>query len=120
MGHYIHHVPGRLRVRSPKLKCSAARARQLIVALESLPGVQSVTQNQRACSMVILYAPSEIDVESLLSVLRQSGCLEADQTADRQSAGMSMAGALFGKALFGAFFQSTLERSVLSLVTALK
>ena len=120
MGHYIHHVPGRLRVRSPKLKCSAARTGQLRAMLESLSGVYSVTQNQRACSMVILYSPSEVEVESLLAVLRQSGCLEAKMPAVLQAPGASTAGALFGKALFGAFVQSTLERSVLSLVTALK
>lgn len=120
MGHYIHHVPVRLRVRSPKLKCSAARTGQLKAMLESLPGVQSVTQNQRACSMVILYSPRETDGESLLSVLRQSGCLEGKMPSALPAPSASMAGALFGKALFGAFFQSTLERSVLSLVTALK
>lgn len=120
MGHYTHHVPGRLRVRSPKLKCSVARTGQLKAMLESLPGVQSVTQNPRACSLVILYSHQETDGESLLSVLRQTGCLEAKTPSTVQSPGASMAGALFGKALFGAFFQSTLERSVLSLVTALK
>nr|MBS0020419.1 hypothetical protein [Gammaproteobacteria bacterium] len=70
--------------------------------------------------MIILYSATQTNAESLLSVLRQSGCLEAKVPSALQAPGASMAGALFGKALFGAFFQSTLERSVLSLVTALK
>jgi hypothetical protein len=70
--------------------------------------------------VVIHYAPGEIGPEELLARLQQAGCLETEASTASHPVGASMAGAVLGKALFGAFVQSALERSVLSLVSAFK
>lgn len=123
---YIHSLPGRLRVRSPFIKHYPAQAEALKRQIAALPAVQSVKINPHARSMTILYRAQELAADTLLEMFEKAGCLEnalpaggALPARDR-SAAAAKAGEMFGKAVFDVFIARALERSVVSLLIALK
>ncbi|NKN31951.1 HMA2 domain-containing protein [Marichromatium bheemlicum] len=114
MRHYIHHVPGRLRVRSAALRCRSlldGEAQRQLLALE---GVREVRFNPRASSLTLLYDPERIGRAQLLAALEQHGCVEVGPGTGTLT---NTAGHLFGKALVGAFVNKAVERSAYKLVS---
>jgi hypothetical protein len=65
MAHYIHHVPGRLRVRLPQLKRNPAYAADLRVGLQRRDGILSVECNAITGSLLVIYDPRTISLGSL-------------------------------------------------------
>jgi hypothetical protein len=89
MAHYIHHVPGRLRIRTPQLKRDALRAEAAVVSAETI---------LEALALRGYYQP------------------ELVQHADHQLPAMAArAGDALSKALFG----MVLEKSALVLIGAI-
>jgi hypothetical protein len=117
MSHYIHHVPGRLRVRFKSFHRQPLKTQAFIKQLKTLVGVQAVRVNPHAESITVHYNPSQITHGDLLALLEQAGCLKVMAKNHSEAAGQ--VGEMFGKALFGAVVQKTVERSVQSLVGAL-
>lgn len=121
MSLYIHHVPGRLRVRTRAFRCSPGRAAEALARLRALDGIHQATHNADAGSLTVLYDPRQRTHGELLAVLEDLGCIgggrahsgAAADTRDGQLAG------LFGKALLGALAQNVANRSVATLVGAL-
>lgn len=116
MSQYIHHVPGRIRVRSGAFRCPSERAGQARARLVAMAGVREVRLNPRAGSITIHYDPSLLKHSDLLGVLEDVGCLSG---ATRSDAAARKVGEMFGKALVGAVMQKALERSARTLVGAL-
>lgn len=114
MSHYIHHVPGRLRVRASTFRCSAARMHVGIQALEALDGVTSVTFNPRAGSLTVHYDPLRRSHLDLLATLEDAGCLQGVRA--QSTAGGTDVAELFGKALFGALVQRTAQSLVAAIL----
>jgi hypothetical protein len=114
MSHYIHHVPGRLRIRTSTLRCSPARVRAGIAALEALEGVNSVTLNPRAGSLTVLYDPDRRSQHDLLAAVEEAGCLQGARQHAAAAAG-DVAEA-FGKALVGALVQRTAQSLIAALL----
>jgi copper chaperone CopZ len=81
--------------------------------LELLAGVQELRVNPHAGSITVYYNPTQITQTDLLASLEKAGCLTMSRS-DSETAGQM--GEMFGKALFGAVVQKTVERSVQSLV----
>lgn len=109
---YLHHTPGRLRVKGSHFQRHGARARKAVAALQALPGIELVQLNARAGSLTVHYDPQVHGQAELLAVLETAGCLEAvglRPTAASRPAGEGVAGA-FGKALVGALAQRTATR----------
>jgi copper chaperone CopZ len=73
MHDHFHHVPGRLRVTSSKLKRNPAAAARLQTALQELSGVRSVTVSPITGSILIHYDRKATGVEQLLTALRSRG-----------------------------------------------
>jgi hypothetical protein len=113
---YIHHVPGRLRVKTKAFYGHSAKVQVAQKTLQTLKGVLAVTVNPRAGSMTVHYDPKHCAQLDLLAVLERVGCLGNTR---RNGEGAGQMGELVGKALFGALVQKTVERSVQSLVGAL-
>ncbi len=117
MSLYIHHVPGRLRVRTHAFRCQPGRVEAAARQLAALGGVDEVKVNAQAGSITVRYDPAERTQTELLAVMEDFGCVgarRASGAADSQVAG------LFGKALLGALAQTVAQRSVATLVGVLR
>lgn len=123
MSDYIHHVPGRLRIKAVRLRCAGCQAK-LAGTLEELPGVDSYCHNHRIGSVLIHYDPARLSADDILYHLYKAGCLDsALSTAPAASAAgplLKQAGALFGNALFGVLLRKSVETSVLTLARGLR
>lgn len=109
---YMHHVPGRLRLKGCHFRTGNDAARRAVTRLEALDGVERITLNHHAGSLTVHYDPVRQGQADLLAVLDQCGCLNAvaAQAAARvRPAGDGLAGA-FGKALVGVLAQRTASR----------
>jgi hypothetical protein len=114
MSHYIHHVPGRLRVRASTFRCSPARVQTAIRAIEALDGVSSVTFNARAGSITVHYDPRRRGQHELLAAMEEAGCLQGARQPS--TAGGTDVAELFGKAIFGALVQRTAQSLVAAIL----
>ncbi|WP_058554295.1 HMA2 domain-containing protein [Thiohalocapsa sp. ML1] len=117
MSQYIHHVPGRIRIRSKAFECHhgarADAARERLLAME---GIRAVEIKPRAASLIVQYDPDKVSRATLFATLEELGCMSA---ARRESEHVRRIGETFGKALVGAVLQKAVEQSARTLVTAL-
>lgn len=116
MSHYIHHVPGRLRVRTKAFRCDPAKTQAIIQELKPLSGIYDVKHNDRNGSLTIHYDPASGIGAQVTQLLSEAGCLSlADNTADSRSTVADT----FGKAVIAAVAQQTVIRSFNSLASVL-
>lgn len=118
MAHYIHHVPGRLRIRTPRLKRDALHAEAAEAFVLTIEGVTAARANSMTGSITVSYQRDEVSAESILNALAQRGYYQPElvQHADQQLPHMAArAGDVLGKALFG----MVLEKSALVLIGAM-
>jgi hypothetical protein len=73
MSHYIHHLPGRLRVKSPHIKRNAHRADEARRHFSGLDGVLSAEASTVTGSLLITYDVNRVGAETLLASLRHLG-----------------------------------------------
>ncbi len=119
---YIHSVPGRLRVQTPKLRYATCQAAELKQALDDLHGIYQHRFNQKAGSFLVEYDPKELAAEDILYLMHRSGCLEGNwsQLASAKSHGLvSQVGTSLGVALFGTLMKKGIETSIHSITKAL-
>jgi hypothetical protein len=112
MSHYVHQVPGRVRVRARAFRCNPAKTRALGQELRGLPGVYEVRHNDRNGSLTIQYDPASDAGAKALQMLSDAGCLAVSQGETGASGVMAAA---FGKAVIAAVAQQTVIRSFNSL-----
>ena len=118
---YMHHVPGRLRVKGHHFHCRGERARRAVAALQALPGVELVRLSPNAGSLTVHYDPAVHDQAGLLAVLEGTGCLHVAarthaQPAPTAATGRESMGGAFAKALVGALAQRTATRLIGALL----
>lgn len=146
MNHYIHHIPGRLRVKTPRLKRNEAEAVRVRVMLTGLEGLLSYEVKTLTGSLIIYYDPALTQGEAVLAFLSRHGFIGQEATAGLVSSrskaimpsmptssataalktsepivvnfGTGMAKA-FGKAVFGLALEKLVERSAVALVSAI-
>jgi copper chaperone CopZ len=116
MSHYIHHVPGRIRVRTKAFRCRSEKAQAAERQLKAMAGVRQVRVNPHAGSITVHYDTAALEQSDLLTALEQLGCLQAASRSDEVARKM---GEMFGKALVGAVVQKAVEQSARTLVGAL-
>ena len=73
MSYYWHHVPGRLRLKTPVIKGSEAEAANIQEFLKPVWGILSTAVNTVTGSLVINYDPQVIDPESITHKLSRAG-----------------------------------------------
>lgn len=117
---YVHHVPGRLRIRSTELRRFPDRAACVQEALTDIEGIDSVVFNEHAASITVHYRQDAVDTDTILNLLTNHGCLAPVDATVLKPRLEEKAGSLFGKAFFAVLLERALERSVLSFVTALR
>lgn len=124
MSSYVHHVPGRMRVKCASLKRNEAKAGSLREGLLNLEGVTRVEANTITGSLVIHYHRDITDTKQLTSFLDCKGgihtqSIEGVPAHHNPVAGMTQVGGWLGKAVFGAVLEKVIERSALALVAAI-
>jgi copper chaperone CopZ len=120
MKYYIHHVPGRLRVRIPSLQKDPRKIED-IKAILQINGIQNTKVNPLTGSIVINYDPDILTNRYLLDVLKTSGFFREDRivTLDTQiETASNRAAKKVGRAVFGWAIGRVLESNGLSLIAA--
>ena len=118
MAHYIHHVPGRLRVNTPTLKKNEFRARQLKSYLEGMNGVLQAETSIVTGSVVIRYDTCLVSSTLILNSLHDLGYIQNTSTLAGPAHGapaMQKVADIFVQKLV----ETALERSAVVLVAAL-
>lgn len=125
MSHYVHHVPGRLRVKAPALKRNPARAAGVCAAVTAVPGVSSAEANPVTGSLLIAYDPLRVDPRRVLDRLAEDGLIGRDVAIPEPAqlnidVGRLAADATgnLGNALVGVLVEKLVERSAVALVAA--
>jgi copper chaperone CopZ len=122
MGHYLHNVPGRLRVKIPQVKGDEARAEAVRRMLLTIEGVSDVRVNTVTGSILVEYDPDRVNHREFLEALREGELFDASKavTNDQYIYAASLkAGKILKKALVGTLVDKALEGSAFSLLTAL-
>jgi copper chaperone CopZ len=122
MAHYIHHVPGRLRVRTQLLKRDENRARAAEQIVQAIYGVTSARANALTGSITVNFQRDVVSADTVLETLAARGYYEPGKArhADGQLHDLAArAGDAAGKALFGLVFEKAVERSAMALIGAL-
>lgn len=122
MSDYIHHTPGRLRVKVPEIKNrfqDECRVRRILSEME---GIGDVTINSVTGSVVVTYDPILASPRQMLGLLKENGYFNEKRavTMDtRIDEAVSRAGKHLGKAAAGWLVGKALESSGLSFLAAL-
>jgi hypothetical protein len=121
MNCYCHSTPGRLRIKTPLIKRNPAevdKARQL---LQSLREIDAFDINPLTGSIIITYADSATDPESILRVLREKGYCEVSGNKGPHpiETAATKVGTAVAKVLVGAFVEKAFEGSMLSILAFL-
>lgn len=122
MQYYYHDVPGRLRVRSPKLKGNPAQCRTVEDFLGRHVGVQAVSANPVTGSVVVNYDPKHASSKALMDTLSREGYFHVEKavTSERYiNDSTGKIGQLVGKAVLSLCVEKVFEGSALSLITVL-
>lgn len=122
VAHYVHHVPGRLRVKTPILKKNEFRAGQLKCYLEGMQGVLEAETSIVTGSVVIKYDARVTSSTTILNSLRQHGYIEDIQPAqagvDRFTHGIHPVQKV-ADAFVAKLIETAVERSAVALIAAL-
>ncbi|MFZ5792925.1 MAG: HMA2 domain-containing protein [Pseudomonadota bacterium] len=118
MIHCVHHVPGRIRVKSPQIKNSPDRAQALERFLFAVDGVGAVSASTITGSVVIRYAVEETSGPAIMDQLRTAGFLVV-QVNERPVASPAPLPKSIGQRALDAMIEKVIERSAVALITAL-
>ncbi len=120
MSHYIHSLPGRLRVQARQLRHAACAVEKLCAAFAQLDGIKSHQFNHKAGSVLVQYDADKVSAEDILYQLYKAGCLPPKPAlrAGAHSHPTGQFGTVLGNALFGTLVKKGLETSVASFARA--
>lgn len=120
MVHYLHHVPGRLRVRSAAVKRDERMASRVCESLSALPGVDMVEVSTVTGSIKITYDLRHIGYEDLLDHLRGHDIVQSEGAAPQVQTDMiSESGRIVARLAGGFVLEKIIERSALALIGAI-
>ncbi|HYZ84188.1 MAG TPA: hypothetical protein VE621_07280 [Bryobacteraceae bacterium] len=123
---YIHHIPGRLRVRCAPIRGRAELAPYLKASLEALPGIASVEVNSLTGSVKVQYRQGHTTADAILEWLKQQGLTASDAKVpaktERELELPSLPpgyGSALARKLASVALEKAIERSVVLLVASL-
>lgn len=73
MNHYIHDIPGRIRVKSPKIKNNQRAADEVKRLVTLFHGLNSVECNLVTGSILINYHPDKLNKKDIIDLLSEKG-----------------------------------------------
>lgn len=116
---FVHHVPGRLRVKIAWLKHQEHQAEKIRNLFSGLYGIDNIAVNTLTGSVVLNYDSSLFSVDQLLNILKYNNVIDSNQRiifeepVSKRSTQMGMA---IGKAVFSWAVGKALERSGLGFL----
>ena len=116
---FVHHVPGRLRIKIAKIKHQKNQAEKIRDIFSGIYGIDNVSVNILTGSIVIYYDPSVFSIEKILNILRHNRVIDSIQPLTFQkpvSERSTQMGMAIGKALFSWVVGRALERSGLGFL----
>lgn len=130
MGRYIHHIPGRIRIKCPEIRGNAERACALDAVLRNRPGVVELTVKTVTGSLLIKFEPSQTSAEELLTAVHEASFGTWQPPSLPTPTHVEPIGSFFGKRLRRAgkrvsktvasvLLEKALERSAVALIGAL-
>lgn len=117
MSEYIHHIAGRLRLKLPQIRKEPQRAREIQSATGRINGVTSVEANIVTGSLLIRYDKDKVDVETIMSSMREMGLPSAPARA--RAAQHRPAPSPLADKVVNVLVEKLIERSAIALVGAL-
>ena len=122
MKHYLHHIPGRLRVKTPVVRRNPNLAEEVQTILNPIEGVNSVLINPVTGSILIEYAAETVAPAVILNILKKAGYLDLSKTVTNDQyiqAKVSKTAGIFWSAVSGAFVETALAGTGLSFLAFL-
>jgi hypothetical protein len=122
MSHYVHEVPGRLRVKIPSLKRNPREATSIQSLLRRVSGVGTVTVNTVTGSVVVHFDAGVVTSRFILSVLSREGYVDLSRAMSHQQymeAAFAKVGREASKALLGYALDRVFQGTPLAVVAAL-
>jgi hypothetical protein len=75
MSHYLHHVPGRLRLKDRSLKNGEDKADEIRALCTQLPGIESIELNTLTGSLLVHYDKANVNATQILGLLFANGVI---------------------------------------------
>lgn len=122
MSYYLHEVPGRLRIKIPRLKKDQAGARELQWMLEDVIGVTSASVSPVTGSVLVTFDPRALSSRAILDMLSHEGYIDLSMALSRKrhfDTAATKAGQALSKAVLGLALDRAFQGSPLSILTAL-
>jgi|SRR5438128_99493 hypothetical protein len=118
MACYVHHVPGRLRIKTLAVKRNESRARQMKTYLEEMHGVLDAEINILTGSIVIKYDACLVSSITILVSLRDQGYIHnTDVVPNRATHGVHLRQKV-ADAFIAKLVETAVERSAIALIAA--
>lgn len=121
MTHYLHHVPGRLRIRSVVTKRNPASARKVRALLGQLDGVDEVDVREVTGSITVRYDTDIVSMQDIVGVLKAHGLVASDAPVESMPAGAALSprSEAAARRVGSTAMEIVLERSATALLAAL-
>lgn len=122
MGYYVHHVPGRLRIRIPELKLRPCRINKVHDALNNLNGIERIEHKRATGSIIIHYDPELMDDIRICNALSYKGLFDKTQVVSSHKMFKKThekAGQAIGRIVFNLALGRVLTANGLSFLAAL-
>lgn len=119
---YIHHIPGRMRIKHAGFKSDPAKQKELAAALESMAGVESVTVNPVTGSVVVLYDSESMPPERLECLLKDKGyeaCKKVAENGKKVPDEVKQACRILGRKALGLAVERALKGTGFSFLAVL-
>ncbi|MGA2401215.1 MAG: HMA2 domain-containing protein [Syntrophobacteraceae bacterium] len=125
MSCYLHHVPGRIRIKTPYVKGRPFIAQKLEAKIRVLPGIELVNANALTGSILVHYDDNAVNAGAIMDLVsRETGidlstAVHPGQYVDEAlSKTREVVGGTIGKAVLGFVIGQLLEGSPLALLAA--
>ena len=122
MEHYVHHIPGRLRIKIPAIRTEPCKCSEVKEMLESIGAVHSVATNPITGSVIVEYDEEGDGGDRILDILSQKGYFEASKAVTHDQYfqfAATKAGKTVSKVLVSWVLGRALNGTPLSVLTAL-
>ncbi len=122
MAHYIHHVPGRLRVRNSLFKDNSPLLEEIRNCFTGAAGISGITANPLTGSVTVNYDPELLSPEKMVQIFEDCGYVDINRAAtlDKElNQTFNKTGRYLGRAALGVVVDYALQGSGLSFLSAL-
>ncbi len=119
---YVHHVPGRLRLKSPVIKERPGKANAVKEIMEGFEGIRDISANSVTGSIVVHYDARLLKPEAILNMLQVHGLYDGSRAAtndDYIQDAVTKAGGAIGKVVLGWMVGKAFEDAGLGFLAAL-